>query len=192
MREINEYVEDVLLPHFKKDNNLDYPPIKVEKIIKTLGGEIIIDQAQFEEKFESGEAGIEKNDDRFTIYLPEAKRYSKNRKRFDLAHELGHLILHLRFFKKEIWEKWDNKISFARNGELKSGDIRKQFNEYEANEFAGALLMPAEAFLKDYFELKKAGKNHKDIIKKLAKKFDVSQHAADIRHKRLFIAKNLI
>ncbi len=56
------------------------------------------------------------------------------RSRFDLAHEIGHLVLH-------------RKI----NGrQLKNGDQFKQI-EAQANRFAGAFLLPATTFLRELF-----------------------------------------
>ncbi len=57
------------------------------------------------------------------------------RSRFDAAHELGHRILH------QAWVDFDylnNKDNYERI-------------EYEANRFAGALLMPRESFMREVY-----------------------------------------
>ena len=56
-----------------------------------------------------------------------------DRKRFSLAHELGHLVMHLR---SENFEKSEEQ------------------KELEANEFAGEFLMPKSQCIEDLFNLK--------------------------------------
>ena len=72
-----------------------------------------------------------KGEERFVI------AYSKNkttaaRIHFDVAHELGHILLH----------DWSEDLET-----LSPDDFRKR--EMEANEFAAAFLLPEEAFVKD-------------------------------------------
>ena len=57
------------------------------------------------------------------------------RVRFDIAHELGHLIMHAEYFSDE---------------DLKANAIHEKL-ENEANRFAGAFLLPKETFSKDVF-----------------------------------------
>lgn len=63
------------------------------------------------------------------------------RDRFTIAHEIGHLILHT-----------DNRITLARNS---SGGIKPYENpEWQANTFAGELLVPAHLTTElDLFEI---------------------------------------
>lgn len=68
------------------------------------------------------------------IFLSNEK-YSNARLRFDMAHELGHLLMHASIFTED-------KIS-------KKVIDRKL--EAEANAFAGALLMPEKSFSKDIY-----------------------------------------
>lgn len=64
------------------------------------------------------------------IVLLSADKANAFRSRFDLAHELGHLILHKR---------------------IPRADERDRYNQMErqAHQFAGALLLPAETFAKE-------------------------------------------
>lgn len=55
--------------------------------------------------------------------------------RFDMAHELGHLIMHAEYFSDE---------------DLNKNAIYKKLED-EANRFAGAFLLPKETFSKDVF-----------------------------------------
>jgi hypothetical protein len=81
------------------------------------------------------------------------------RHRFTLAHEIGHFIFH-----------GEDRVSLAREGETKIPAYRKP--EWQANTFAGELLIPAHLM---------QGKNVDEIVN-LCK---VSRQAAEIQHKFL-------
>lgn len=68
------------------------------------------------------------------IFLNDDKN-TNARIRFDIAHELGHLLMHADYYTNEDFEK-----TFVRDK-----------LEDEANRFAGAFLMPKESFEKDVF-----------------------------------------
>lgn len=68
------------------------------------------------------------------IFLNDDKN-TNARIRFDIAHELGHLLMHADYYGNEDFEK--NPI--------------KEKLEDEANRFAGAFLMPKDSFSKDVF-----------------------------------------
>lgn len=55
--------------------------------------------------------------------------------RFDIAHELGHLLMHADYYSEE---------------DLKNSAIHEKL-ENEADRFAGAFLLPKESFSKDVF-----------------------------------------
>lgn len=100
---------------------------------------------------------------------------SKVRRRFTIAHELGHYILH-RYSQNLFIEK---KV-FLRDEGSSTGEEKK---EREANSFAAALLMP-ESFLR--LEIDRAIKsdslqNDEALIAFLARKFDVSEMAITYR-----------
>lgn len=96
----------------------------------------------------------------FEIILP---RYTSPwRDRFTISHELGHYFLHSN--QGEIQLKADRKG--------KAGRV-----EAEANMFAAGLLMPEQAFRKEY--------NKTKDIARVAAKFGVSTDAAEIRAKVL-------
>lgn len=83
---------------------------------------------------------------------------SKNRIRFTIAHELGHLMLCHQFGKEIVYEKYN---------------LNKQIDwwELEANTFAANLLMPQKLLQKDTKNLKKGD------IPLLSKKYLVSEAA---------------
>ncbi|MCR8927455.1 ImmA/IrrE family metallo-endopeptidase [Priestia megaterium] len=149
-----------------------YTPINnINDIPKILGGEI-----EFSNYLENDmEAMIEKTDENFVIRIKDQP--SIQRMRFSIAHELGHLFLHMGYLINEsLWSEVRNyKDSvYYRNG--------YGTEENEANEFAGAFLMPEEEFKT------KAKENLKDglyDIDAIATHFNVSVSAAIIRGKWL-------
>lgn len=60
--------------------------------------------------------------------------------RFTLAHEIGHLILHSKLFKDKISEKTDTDFSLSFKYSVSEMTSRRL--EYQANLFAGHLLLP--------------------------------------------------
>jgi Zn-dependent peptidase ImmA (M78 family) len=95
------------------------------------------------------------------------------RKRFTIAHELGHHFLHL----LSDGEFVDKKVDLFRDTE--GGDQSKKI-EVQANQFAAALLMPSELVKSEY-------KKNNDISD-LARKFNVSEDAMGYRLQRLRLA----
>ena len=89
------------------------------------------------------------------------RRYS-----FTLAHELGHIVLGHDCDSVDEYDTRDD-INNPKQGT----------REYDANEFAAELLMPAEAFLNEW--------NQCSDIAQLAETFDVSIAAAKVRLKKL-------
>jgi hypothetical protein len=92
-------------------------------------------------------------------------RSTKNRARFTVAHEVGHIILgHERIRHRNISERKIERIV-----------IQTRIDETEANRFASALLMPRH--LVDL--------TSNPTIQELARKFQVSEAAAKIRLEEL-------
>jgi Zn-dependent peptidase ImmA (M78 family) len=105
----------------------------------------------------------------FTIFVSELT--SSKRDRFTIAHELGHLVLHLQMIKKE---KPDAGMRATRHVDSSNENLQRA--EWEANWFAAQLLMPRREFKRcvDTF-----GVDH------AAKVFNVSAKAAEIRAQSL-------
>jgi len=100
-----------------------------------------------------------------TIFVDAAEaRRSPGRRRFTVAHELGHWYLHATHQPGERFER------FCRGEDLKSTRSR----EGEANEFAAALLMPEQL-------LGETAERLRMNIPLLAKRFDVSVPAMRLR-----------
>lgn len=119
---------------------------------------------------------------------------SENRDRFTIAHELGHLYLHLDYADPEKWEKR------VKNAESQSDDegcliadsfmtrAGQNYNEYEANDFAAAMLMPEKEFreVTDDKKIKLHGETRCNT-RAVARAFGVSLEAAVIRGRFLGI-----
>ena len=94
--------------------------------------------------------------------------------RFDIAHELGHLFLHMGYLTNaELWERQDENI-YHRLGSSEK--------EYQANEFAAAFLMPQKEYIKI---MNKNIIGDKVNTSKIAEYFNVSVEAASNRGKFL-------
>ncbi len=66
-----------------------------------------------------------------------------NRMRFSFAHELGHLFLHKDFYTRFVFEsavEWKDIL-------LNLPDADYKYFEYQANEFAGRLLVPRDCLI---------------------------------------------
>lgn len=111
---------------------------------------------------------VVEGDGSFVINLP--YHTSPQRDRFTIAHELGHLVVHF-LWKRHQKEKIPN-LQAARDGTGRE--------EWEANWFAAAFLMPEAAFRTAY-------NKHNDIVR-VAQIFDVSLAAAEVRAKGLGLA----
>jgi Zn-dependent peptidase ImmA (M78 family) len=125
-----------------------------------------------EEQIDGAEGRILMNENSGIITVNSSIDYLP-KKRFILAHELGHFELH-RHIKK----------GFSDNDETLNHAYQINFNaeEVEANEFAAEFLMPTNLF---YSECKGKVFNHK-VIEHLANRFQVSKTAAILK----FVKKN--
>lgn len=149
-------------------------PVDLNKLILNLNGTILYDTLELN----GMDAMIKKRgESSFEIHLSSFQ--SDMRKRFSIAHELGHLFLHMGYLIDiEKWNTMDEKISFQRSNRFTP-------KELEANEFAAILLMPESEFKKKSFEY--LGMNDVFDIKAIAECFEVSVEAASLRGKKLGI-----
>lgn len=137
----------------------------INGVVTTLGGYI-------EENKDICDSAIRKQNDRFVIYMPSF--YSAERKRFAVAQELGHLFLHMGYIvNPELWDKQKNMTYY--NSKYPS-------EEYQANDFADALLMPKDVYKK---VLEQYTTGNKVQTAKIAEYFGVSVSTAYSRGKSL-------
>jgi len=152
---------DLLADTVRKACGLEVP-VDVEEAVNRLDGVLKI---EFTDEYE---AKIERTAKGFAISL--AHKYSGPRRRFSVAHELGHLFLHMGYLVDE--EKWSSVSDYTDSVYYRFGHTTE---EYEAHEFAAAFLMPAEVFR----HVARAHKmNAKYNVAPIAKHFEVSEEAA--------------
>lgn len=153
-----ENVADIVAKHF--DFSIGDP---VEEIVSKQGGSVSYG-SKYSDEIEGG-AIIASGIDEFHIVISE--HTSAKRDRFTIAHELGHLFLHL----QKVQENEPSAVMRATRHVDKS-DETQQRAEWEANWFAAQLLMPRVDFGAC---VSKFGPEYAASI------FGVSEHAARVR-----------
>jgi len=125
------------------------------------------------------DAKIEKNIENTVFKITIRKQFYELRDNFSIAHELGHLFLHMGYLTDPmLWKNSNDR--FDRFGYSQE--------ELEANEFAGNLLMPESEFIKNF---RNNYNDEKKIVnlKKLSQFFQVSPKAIEIRAKNIGLMK---
>ena len=148
--------------YIKEDDSPDRYRINVKQVAKDLGISLV------NHDFPGGMSGvfIRQGDE---LYIGVNKSHSTQRKRFTIAHEIGHYILH-----SEDVIHHDNVNLESPDIVLYRSDSVSGHNEVEANAFAAELLMP-EQLIDDCID---AGAN---TIDGLARAFNVSPDAMRYR-----------
>lgn len=95
-----------------------------------------------------------------------------NRRRFTIAHECGHLLLH----DQDVFV--DEKLSVRMRDE--NSALAVSIEEIEANQFAAEVLMPYSNLMKDIDDINFDIEDDSDTIA-LAKKYKVSRQAMSYR-----------
>ena len=147
-----------------RDNKITQAPVDPVKIASMEGIKVL--NAKFSEDDMSGM--ISKNGDELII-LVNYKEYP-HRKRFTIAHELGHYFLHLNKDGEFIDRSYD---LFRVEDDIQTNANKDKLKEVQANKFAAAILMPREL-------INKAIEKTKDI-EELSEMFEVSQSAIGFR-----------
>jgi hypothetical protein len=129
-KEIDSIAEEVAhIFEFKEGQDLD-------GLVKSMNG-LIEYKPNGEVSAATATISVKKgNPPKFTIFLPLI--IFPLRKRFSIAHELGHLLLHSQFGKHDL-EATHSEIS-------ENSDLAEE----EANRFARALLIPATKLQEEY------------------------------------------
>jgi len=144
------------------DCHITHAPVPVDQIAKLLG--IVIRESPADDDI-SGALIRADQDSPIIIALNEM--HHPNRKRFTIAHELGHLVLH----KGDSIHVDQNVRVNWRNQESSSG---VNWKEVEANRFAAALLMPTQFLTRD---IETVDLDDADGVSKLARRYKVSEQA---------------
>jgi len=166
--EIKEYINKIagiVKKHYKKAK-----AGSLEEFVRMLGGDVKEDSGIG--LTADGSINKQAGTDKFTIQL--VPGMTKERKRFIIAHELGHLFLHLDFGRDS--EKWINTCYV---GYFEGEDQEK---EQQANEFAEVFLMPQEEYITI---LEKC--TDKEIVNmdRVAQHFNVTRNIAEHRGRSL-------
>ncbi|MDR1181720.1 MAG: ImmA/IrrE family metallo-endopeptidase [Bacteroidales bacterium] len=128
------------------------------------------------------------------IKISNKARVDKNRWRFTIAHEIGHLILHSKILKERINEKSDTEQTLFEYYQTNGNSKRL---EMQANLFASYLLLPKHKLQYSAYQLFKQYRIHRnqlyldwqkvnqqevyEILRKLSDSHEVSVEAVKIR-----------
>jgi len=157
----------------RKELNLT-TPVDIEKVPSRLGGMLL-----YEDELEY-EASVEKAGGKnFIIKILKNVDFPPERIRFSIAHELGHLFLHMGYLINP--SLWNTVKDYKDSVYYRYGHSSE---EYEANEFAAAFLMPKDEFLTVAKENLDNGYYN---TFKIAERFGVSEDAARNRGRWLGI-----
>lgn len=160
-------------------HKIDKAPVPIFNIVKNMGLELLEYDLGAET---SGVLVVDKDKKVATIaYNPSDPQ---TRRRFTVAHELGHYLLH----KKENELFVDSYFLMKYRGN-NSYSPEEYVQEQEANAFAAALLIP-DSFITDILRSNNfSGADEPELIDKLAAKFEVSPHAMTFRLSNLYLIK---
>ena len=164
-KKIRELTLDLL-----KRYRVNAPPVDVEKIAEGENAKVIYQKAE-------GDAvsGFVYRSDA-TAVIGVNEDHHPNRRRFTIAHELGHLLLHA---ETTTTPHVDTSLSvWFRDSSSSKGD---QWQEVEANLFAAELLMPAHLLEKELHALTRFDLDKDERIEHFAEHFQVSSQALLIR-----------
>lgn len=162
-------------------------PVNVEAVASSLGAQV---HAQPLENDVSGVLAIKGTAKHIIVNA----LHHDNRKRFTIAHEIGHLVLHhgtadRLFIDKQltIYQRIGTATSTAYTN---SNSTTTPEEEREANRFASALLMPAEQLRQTMLDLGFDLFDELDVSR-LAGLFQVSEQAMSIRLQQLELVSPL-
>jgi len=160
---INNLTQDIITFY-----DVQIPIQNINDVVSQLGGRV--EEGSIADNMIDG--SIRKAGDGFVISVSPCQ--SEERRKFTIAHELGHLFLHMGYvISPELWDRQSNTMYY------RAGD---SLVEYQANEFAEAFLMPRDR----YKEIMDRYTNGRSVeTKKIAEYFGVSVSAASNRGKFL-------
>jgi len=153
-----------------RDNRIACPPVPVEIIAQTLGIDV-----KYEATDDDLSGALIRKPEGVVIGVNST--HHSNRQRFTIAHEIAHFILH-KGIKLHVDE--DFRVN------LRDGSVN--IEEIEANAFAAELLMPTEFVER---ETQRLGRIDQRGVENLARRFQVSSRAMEIRLTNLGLATPL-
>ncbi len=124
--------------------------------------------------------GLRKNGDEYQILILGSDHYY--RKRFTMAHELGHFIFHK--------DKLDKLRIISDSNQYQADGITEE-EEAEANNFAAEILMPEDKVREVFAEtMQNKNNDEESTIDEMYKMFQVSKMAMKLRLYLLELIKN--
>ena len=157
------------------EHDVVQPPVDVKKIARQLGYQVVLKYFPEEDL-----SGTVIRDSKGLITLGINTLQAPVRQRFSIAHEIGHARLHLSKGSGESLFVDPPAGILFRDSRASLGDDPREVN---ANQFAAALLMPAEMIRTSLSKL--AGSSSRftidDAVERLAKQFAVSHQAMRFR-----------
>ena len=137
----------------------DVSNLSMDLLVSGLGATLII------EPLKNSDGKIVRGNSKTLIKVNSEIPYEE-KKRFTIAHELGHYLLHDKL-DLEVHNDNSNTLNWFQSTEKQA---KKGLQEWEANDFASELLMPEKAFRK-FVEKKRFSPN---LIKEIASYFKTS------------------
>ena len=154
------------------------PPVPVEAVAKKMEATLVFEPFKGEDDI----SGIMYRDDKHTI-IGINSVHPETRRRFSIAHEIGHLTLH---HKKKLFVDKVVRVDFRD----RTSSLAIDKEEIEANAFAAELLMPQDFISKEIRRKLSKKISHltkEKLINDLAKTFKVSSQAMEYRLNNLGI-----
>jgi Zn-dependent peptidase ImmA (M78 family) len=143
------------------------PPVAVEDVARTVGAAIRY------EPFAGMLSGMAHRDADGQAVIGVNSLHKTKRQRFTIAHEIGHLVLHL-----DDDFHIDERFPIGFRDEVSGLAVEPK--EIEANQFAAELLMPLEWLAKDIQQLRLDFESE-EALEELAERYGVSIQAMTIR-----------
>ncbi|WP_285009628.1 ImmA/IrrE family metallo-endopeptidase [Pedobacter faecalis] len=151
--------------------NITKAPVDVDLIARRCG--VTVEKTDLGEDVTGllvaqGETGI-------IAYSP---HQGEQRRRFTIAHELGHFVLHRNDGADTVFVDKDFIVKYRSNKSYSELELKQ---EQEANAFAASLLMPKEFVLEEITSPMLKNLSESDVISELARIFNVSIPAMTFR-----------
>lgn len=152
-----------------RDAGVAGPPVDVAQLAKAMGTTIVLDLLDPEVS-----GLLYRESDHVVIAVN--RDHAENRRRFTIAHELGHLQLH-----EGRPLIVDHVVRARINLRDQRSSLATDREEVEANRFAAVLLMPPDFVHEQVQRIMKRGLGEHATIEALARNFRVSPQAMEIR-----------
>lgn len=157
---------------------MEEPPVPIEQIIKAEGARISV------ESIPTDISGFLYCGSKVSV-IGVNSRQPLTRRRFSMAHELGHLVLHAEQFRTSGGLHVDRELLRLRDRNSSKG---VDPDEVEANSFAALILMPRDFLSAELEQMQDVDLLDDQIIRALARRFRVSEQALNIRLNNLGIS----